>query len=350
MIRKTIFSESSYALLLLLSISGLGVQQIPSLPETDRIRLAEAFRIGEILGNRVWSGWDKAPFAVLLVTPENEYLVRHPRPSQDFTPIGYDSLLKSDIYFRKRTQPAHLLATFPAVGGVSTIVIGQAENTMAITSTPWVVTVMHEHFHQLQDSLPNYYADVNALNLSGSDQTGMWQLNYPFPYTEPGVKKQFELLARLLAESIQTQERSEFSHKLAEYLKERRKFEKMISPADYRYLSFQLWKEGVSRYTEYRVAQLAAREYKPSKEFEALKDYMSFNEVADKIMKNILRQLTTLKFDESRREAFYPFGAGEALLLDRANPKWQSSYSVERFYIDRYFVHAASPETEPSRR
>jgi hypothetical protein len=36
--------------------------------------LAEAFRIAETLGNRVWSGWDKAPFAVLLVTPQNEYL------------------------------------------------------------------------------------------------------------------------------------------------------------------------------------------------------------------------------------------------------------------------------------
>jgi hypothetical protein len=69
------------AFLILLSMRGLWVQQITRLPETDRIRLAEAFRIAEALGNRVWSGWDKAPFAVLLVTPQNESLVRHPRPS-----------------------------------------------------------------------------------------------------------------------------------------------------------------------------------------------------------------------------------------------------------------------------
>ena len=43
----------------------------PAIPEIDRIRLAEAFRIGETLGNKVWKDWDKAPFAVLLVTPEN---------------------------------------------------------------------------------------------------------------------------------------------------------------------------------------------------------------------------------------------------------------------------------------
>jgi hypothetical protein len=329
--------------LFLLSTPGLWAQQKPTLPETDRIRLAEAFKLGEMLGNRVWSGWDKTPFATLLVTPENEFLVRHPRPSQDFTPIGYDPLLKSDVYFRKRTQPTNLLATFPAVGGVSTIVIGQAENTSAKTSTPWVVTMLHEHFHQLQDSQPNYYADVNALNLSGGDQTGMWQLNYTFPYSAPDVKQQFELLSRMMADAIQTAKRSEFSTKLAAYLDARRKFEKMISPADYRYLSFQLWKEGVSRYTEYHVARLASKAYRPSKEFRALKDYSPFNEVADKIMNNILRQLTTLKFDEYRREAFYPFGAGEALLLDRANPKWQSRYFVDKFYIDRYFTQAALP-------
>ncbi|HKQ79641.1 MAG TPA: DUF5700 domain-containing putative Zn-dependent protease [Blastocatellia bacterium] len=314
--------------------------QKPHLPEADRIRLAEAFRIGEILGDRVWSGWDKAPFAVLLVTPENEFLVRHPRPTEDFTLIGFDPLLKSDVYFRKRTQPTQFLATFPAVGGISTIVIGQAENTAVKTSTPWVVTALHEHFHQLQDTQPNYYADVNALNLSGGDQTGMWQLNYPFPYSAPDVKRHFESLSRLLAETVLTENQNEFSSKLAAYVEARRKFENMISPADYRYLSFQLWKEGASRYTEYRIARLAAVDYKPSKEFQALKDYSPFNEVADKTMNTILRQLTTLKFDEYRREAFYPFGAGEALLLDRANPKWQSRYFVDKFYVDRYFTQA----------
>src|SRR5688572_8683331 len=119
----------SVLLLLLVVASSAAAQEKINVPEVDRIRLAEAFRIGERLGNRVWKDWDKAPFAVLLITPENEFLIRHPSPSKDFSLIGYDSLLKSNVYFRKRTQPIHYLATFPAVGGVSTIVIGQAENT-----------------------------------------------------------------------------------------------------------------------------------------------------------------------------------------------------------------------------
>ena len=323
--------------ILLLVAQGVRAQQKPSVPEIDRIRLAEAFRVGKVLGNHVWRDWDKAPFAVLLVTPENEFLIRHPRPSEDFTLIGYDPLLQSKVYYRRRTQPTNFLATFPAVGMISTIVIGQAENTSRKTSTPWVVTILHEHFHQLQDSQPNFFADVNALNLSRGDQTGMWMLNYPFPYTVAGVNEQFTALCRLLAETLQTRKQSEFSSKVATYLEARRQLEKLLSPDDYKYFSFQLWKEGAARYTEYRIAELAAKQYKPSKNFRALKDYKPFKEVAGDTRSRIFKELTTLQLGDYQRVAFYPFGAGEALMLDRVNPRWQNRYFANKFFLEKYF-------------
>ena len=84
------------------------------------------------------AGWSSAPFAVLLVTPEYEFLIRHPAPSPDFTNLGHDRELGSDVLYRRRTMAPGLLATFPAIRGsmVSTIVVGQAENTLAKTSTP----------------------------------------------------------------------------------------------------------------------------------------------------------------------------------------------------------------------
>ena len=311
----------------------------PAIPEIDRIRLAEAFRIGETLGSKVWKDWDKAPFAVLLVTPENEFLIRHPQPSKDFTLVAYDSLLKSDVYFRKRTQQINFLATFP-VGGVPTVVIGQAENTSTKTSTPWVVTVLHEHFHQLQMSQPTYYKEVDELNLSGGDQTGMWQLNFAFPYKDAQISERFSALSKLLAETLQAKKKSEFSAKLDEYLKARLAFQQMLSPNDYKYFSFQIWQEGIARYTEWRIADLAAREYKLGKEFLALKDYTPLKEVAETILnKQIKATLPTLQLEKSERLVFYSFGAAEGLVLDRANPKWQSRYLSEKFYIDKYLVN-----------
>ena len=328
-------------ILFLLSItSGVFAQESKSaIPEIDRIRLAEAFRIGETLGNKVWKDWDKAPFAVLLVTPENEFLIRHPKPSKDFTLVGFDSLLKSDVYFRKRTQQINFLATFPAVGGIPTIVIGQAENTFKKTSTPWVITVLHEHFHQLQMSQPTYYKEVDALNLSGGDQTGMWQLNFAFPYKDVQTNERFSALSKLLTETLQAKKKSDFSAKLDEYLKARQAFQQTLSPNDYKYFSFQIWQEGIARYTEWRIADLAARKYKPSKEFLALKDYTPLREVADTILnKQIMASLPTLQLEKWERNVFYPFGAAEGLLLDRVNRKWQNRYLTEKFYIDKYFV------------
>jgi hypothetical protein len=323
--------------LLLLLARDILAQDKPALSEVDRVRLAEAFRIGETLGNRVWKEWDKAPFAVLLVAPEYEFLMRHPRASQDFTLIGHDALLKTDVYFRRRTLSPNFLATFPAVGGVPTIVIGQAENTSKKTSTPWVVTLLHEHFHQLQYSRPTYYQDVNALDLSRGDQTGMWMLNYAFPYNSPEVRQQFTVLSRLLAEALRVRGKSELSAKLAAYLKARQQLKQMLGPDDYRYFSFQVWQEGMARYTEYRIAELAAKKHKPGKEFRALKDYKPFREVADEIKGGILKELSTLQLDEYQRVAFYPLGAGEGLLLDRINPRWQGRYFTDKFYVDKYF-------------
>ncbi|MBA2734726.1 MAG: hypothetical protein H0U54_17835, partial [Acidobacteria bacterium] len=65
---------------LLLCTTMLAQEAKPQIARDDRIRMAEAFRMNEKLSDRVWKGWSKTPFAVLLVTPEYEFLVRHPKP------------------------------------------------------------------------------------------------------------------------------------------------------------------------------------------------------------------------------------------------------------------------------
>jgi hypothetical protein len=325
-------------LILFFSLTTAFAQNQPALSALDRTRLAEAFRLGDQIGDRIWPGWSKAPFAVLLVTPETEFLIRHPKPSADFTKIGYDALLKSDVYYRKRQLDPGLLATFPAVGGISTIVIGQAENTSVKTSTPWMITLLHEHFHQLQDSQPNFYPEVNALGLSHGDQTGMWMLNYAFPYDRTEVQEQFVLMSKLLADAINEDEDVRAPKaKVRAYLEARRKFQAMLAPDDYKYISFQFWKEGIARYTEYRVAQLAATKFRPSKEFRALPDYKSLADVARETQERIFRQLAKQKLGESKREVVYSYGAAEGLLLDKIRPAWRRRYWVEKFDLGKFF-------------
>jgi hypothetical protein len=305
--------------------------------DADAVRIAEAFRLANSIGNRLWPDWDKSPFPVLLVTKEHEYLIRHPKPTDDFTLVGTNSTLNEKVWSRKRQFNPSFLATFPAVGGIPTVVIGQPENTTAKKSTHWVVTLLHEHFHQLQYSQEGYQAGVNELGLGRGDQTGMWMLNYPFPYAANDVKVQFSLMCQSLREAVRARDQADFGAKLASYLDAKRKFRALLKPDDYKYISFQIWQEGIARYTEYHLAELAASHFEPSKEFQQLNDFVPFKDEARSVLAGIENELVALHLDKAKRETFYALGAAEGLLLDRANPGWRRRYFQERFSLDKHF-------------
>ena len=316
------------------------VRAEPALPENDRIRIAEAFRLGETLRKEIWAGWQQTPFSLLLITENHEFLIRHAKPSDEFKSIGYDELLKSEIFVRPRAFQKNFLATFPAFGK-PLIVVGQAENTSAKTSTPWVFTVLHEHFHQMQFASKNYYAEVEALNLSRGDQTGMWQINFPFPYKDEKIGEEFKNLSRLLFDAFYAKGKNEQAKKLDEYLSARKRFAENLSVDDYKYFSFQIWQEGIARYTQYKTAQLAAREIKPGKEFRKLKDFTPFSVEAENILRTTTNELKNFNLTKNERIAFYPFGAFEGFLLDKINPKWRESYFTKKFALEDFYI--ASP-------
>ena len=313
----------------------------PALDPMDRVRLTEFYRMNRVLGDSVWPGWTTAPDAVLLVCDSAEFLIDHPKPSGDFSSLGYDSLLSSEVLWRPRTFATNLLATFPAVNGIPTIVIGRAEATERKTSTPWVITLGHEQFHQWQMSQPWYNHAVDSLDLSGGDKTGMWMLNYPFPYDSANVDSMFSGLCRQLSNLLQTENRDSLRTGLRLYLAERKRFQAMLKPADYRYFSFQVWQEGIARYVEWKIIDLAARRYKPSDAFLALPDYRSFEAIAQRYRDNYLKELTLQTLPESRRIAFYPFGSAEGMLLARLLPDWPKRYGEQRFRVERLLETAS---------
>jgi hypothetical protein len=313
------------------------VYPAPAIEAIDRIRIAEAYRIGEKLQDQLWADWSTAPFGILFVTDDHEFLIRHPKPNDEFTAIGYDKLLKSDVFVRPRKFPKNFLATFPAFGPTPVIVVGKAENTADKTSTRWVFVVLHEHFHQLQYSRPNYFADVNALDLSGGDTTGMWQINYAFPYKEEVVAKQFRELTDLLLAAFEANTKQDRERTLNTYLTKRKEFAGSLKPADLRYASFQLWQEGISRYTQYRMAELAGRKLKPSKAFRDLPDFVPFDKEAERLLDVTLDEMRKLDLKTWERVVFYPFGAVEGLLLDRLDPKWRVKYLQDKFALEKFY-------------
>ena len=306
----------------------------------DRVRIAEAWRIADRLGDDLWPGFSRAPRAVLLVTPKTEYLFYHPSPTPEFVPLGFDSITSSSVYARPRVFDTRVLATFPAVGGVPTVVIGEPRNTEASHSTRWVATLLHEHFHQYQQSQPGYFEDALALGLAGDDSTGMWMLNYPFPYDSRRVGEAFASLCRLLVEAVESLGKSSFRSKLDAYLKARAEFANLLGEKDYKYFSFQVWQEGIARYTEWALMQRASVGFTPSAAFMSLPDRVSFAEDASETRAHVLTELRRMSLKKARRTAFYHVGAAEGMLLDEVRPGWRGRYFEEGSFADAHFENA----------
>jgi hypothetical protein len=320
------------ALLLALSPSRSAAQPqatTPRLPREDRVRIAEALRLVHHLGDRIWPGLANTPMPLLLVRDSAEFLIGQSPAGEGFAPVGQDRILRLPVFTRPRRLSPTMIATFP-IGGPPTIVIGRAERT-GKTSTDWVLTLLHEHFHQWQYTRPDYYTGVSRLDLSQGDSTGMWMLNYPFPYDSAPVAEAITRWAAALRAAL-VQPRASGAE-LGQVVRARDALRRQLSSADYRYLDFQLWQEGVARYIQYRTAQLAGEQGRPSAEFQALPDYRSYRAAAARGRADLLRELQQIDPRQNRRVSFYPLGAAIALLLEETRPDWKAAYSRNPFSL-----------------
>lgn len=315
------------ALLALLLTAVPAVAQTPVLPPVERLLLSETFRLTEQLGEEVWPGWGVAPWEVLLVDADHEFLLHSPRAPAGFAELGRDELIGGRVLWRLRTVPPGLRATFPILGGPPLVVVGRLEAT-GLAPTDWVAMVLHEHFHQLQMSDADYYADIEALDLAGGDESGNWMLEFPFPYEDPVVAARFNGLCATILAALSGEVPAGWVGEALAGLA-------AVLPADaYRYLGLQLWQEGVARYVQYRAARIAGERFEPSPAVVALPGYRPFAEVAGELHQQILDELAEPRLAEQRRVAFYAAGAGLALLLDEQDPAWRDDYLKRKFALE----------------
>ena len=313
----------------------LAAQAPPTpLPAVDRVRITEAHHVAAAVADKVWPTWSAAPFAMLLITPSTEFLADAPAQGSGWSAVPFDTLFGTLIHSRPRQFAPQMQATFPFVNGINTIVIGEPQLTSDKTSTRWVLTVMHEHFHQWVYSQPWYYPKVAALGLDHGDKSGMWMLNYPFPYDSAEVGRRFTQMTHALRQVLTATEDAPRAAAIAEYRDARAAF-RAILPADaLKYLDFQLWQEGVARYTEVVVSDALTRSnYKPTAAFAALPDARSYAQVGSQIRTGITNDLDSLVLARDRRTVVYSLGAAEAMLLDITKPNWRAQYLTHPFKL-----------------
>lgn len=263
-------------------------------------------------GERVWTGYGNAPFGFLLIGAKRETLLCRDAAPAGFTAAGTDPATGCTRHSRPRSGlPDNLLAAMPIFGPPSVIVMGTPEST-GRAEPSWVRTILHEHFHQWQYDLPDYFPRTQALDLHGGDSTGMWVLNYAFPYDRPDVVTAFDEASLKLSAAIAARATPDFRRALADYLAARRRLAAVAGERDWRYLDFQLWQEGVARWTEIRLGKWYPR--------------ADVRETAARLEQATLDALKQPSLATKQREIVYAHGAGEAMLLQACWPQWRDEY------------------------
>jgi hypothetical protein len=286
----------------------------------DLAGIALATSMLHTVGDSIWPGWTSAPFRIDLLTTNGpvEINFASPEPAPSF--------------------PPNLEATFPWADGVPTIVIGEPKFVQAHAPIRWTVTLLHEHFHQWQDSWPQYFASVAALKLARPGDTGMWMLDYPFLYNDPKVGAAYAALSHQLAIALAATDPATTQSETTTFVQMLHRFSASLPEGDRKYFAFQCWQEGVARYTEFAVARAAAREHGVTPSFLTDKNAELLATDARRTYYGVTRAVNDpLALARDKRVAFYAFGAGEALLLDRVRPGWHARYLDPRLDLSVFF-------------
>ena len=274
--------------------------------------LANVRSFAQAEGEKVWPGYGSAPFGFLLVTDKQEILVCRDQVPDGFAPAGTDSATGCTRFTRARSGlPDNLLASMPLFGPPAVIVMGTPAST-GRTEANWVRTILHEHFHQWQNALPDYYSRTLALKLTGGDETGMWMLNYPFPYVRSDVAHAHAAASQALADALAARWTPEFFRRFDAYLERRRAFEAASGHENWRYIELQLWQEGVARWTEIALG----RAYPDA----------DVAQSAEQLEERTIAALHSPDLAGQRREFVYAYGAGEAMLMEACGPNWRRRY------------------------
>lgn len=288
------------------------------LKHDDQVLIRELFTVSQEVGEKLWPQWNKYPFSILFVEDDTEFLIKHPNTPQEFD-LACKVKGLGKIHSRKRVYDKNLLAAFPAVDMVPTIVMGNVQNTPVESSTEWLTLAFHEHFHQIQYSQPSYYKAVAMLNPKKKNEA-QWMTHFPFPYHDKKANKAVDEMKSLLLnfKNYSEQKWSEAYTKSLKNLKE------AVGQENYKYFRFQVWQEGVSRYIEYKTLK-TLENHKFSKSFQNLSSFeepkklFSWKKKAFKV--ELQKELKTAK-----RSLIYSIGLYEILAKEHFKKSWEKDY------------------------
>lgn len=305
------------------------------LPSADvRVMMRNARHIVAQSGDRVWRGYSGTPLPVLLVEPARETLFCS-SAVDGFTAAATDPITGCSTQTRPRELPVDVSAADDLQNRL-VIQIGLPD-AVAVSGTEWIVTLLHESFHEYQSMLPRHREAVSRVSHLLGGAGGSWALDYPFPYTDPRVTTAFAEMNACALAFLAAPRDQDVRTLVTCYVHARRKAQAIVGEPAWKYYEFQVGEEGVARWTEIKLARIAGE---TDGNIAALANDRWGG------LSTSLRSISSTGLSKWKRSSFYVFGAVEAEMLERLNPSWHEEYRKAPFTLGTLLDVAVTPHDE----
>lgn len=308
-------------LMLVICPTTLFAQQPIGLTRSDVALIREAFHLQSKLGNSIWRGWDSAKAPFLYKTRNWDYLIHHPNPPKEFS-SHFDESWGDSIWIRANADTLNYQASFP-INSINTVVITAPEKDY--DPYLWVLKATHELFHI-------YQGLERIVNPFVGPYADKHELSFPFDYSNTAILAACRVEAELLFNLVTKQQLSPGDSTVSpRVFRDMQKVFVVVftDSLHLRYKRWIEWSEGVARYTERRLADLARNlsNYQPTKEFAALHPNSSYSKLwLDTYERTGTNPIRFVGEGVRGRVMFYYSGMGKAYVLDRIHPHWRLEY------------------------
>jgi hypothetical protein len=308
----------------------------PDLTTNEVALLRETLHLCRQLGPAVWSDWTNVVVPICLRTRSTEFLLLHPSPPAEFRSLE-SKALGEKVWIRPAADQSQLEATY-AIGEVQTVVMSFP--TADFDPCVWVLKAAHElfHCHQGLARVVNPFIEKYATNN---------ELNFPFPYDDAAVQSAFRLEAEIVR-SVCSPATNEMAAQMMalRLLRHSWVVEKAVlrDPRQFQFKQWMEWSEGVARYTERQLADVArdSNRYRPLPEFAAAFAGRTYHLAWESHYKEEVNPIRFVGEGVRGSVMFYYLGMGKAYALDRLVPSWKAQYRARSLdaLIEEYDNHA----------
>ncbi len=298
------------------------VTAIAELSAADVLRLSEARRLLTAYGHSIWPGWDTVP-PLLIHAGEHDYLIGHPHPPSNFTRLPDVQIGGQSVYRAAGGLVPIPAATAWLVGDTWSVAVPTltefqqaidaqlGPGTVTLDDAGYVRTLLHEAFHAYQmaqiggpDKVPTFGATLD-------EAEALKRLS-----TQPGVDRQQQAEGQALLEALNAASDDGAQQAIMRFwqLRQQRRVALPGIAGTERTLE---WMEGLARYAELRLMQLASADITSSNPIK----YPS----SDQVRQAFTSQLANpASITTGLRDRYAVFGAAQAWLLDRLQPNWKT--------------------------